>query len=71
MQSGVEVVMLWDDVTLDMDALSEYSGQGVCREVSLWYDTAARYKEELKQWAGNRNWRVTKDTDEMFYAERK
>ena len=70
MESSVEEVWLWE-VSLEREALSEYSGQGVCREVSLWNDTAARYKEELKQWAGNRNWRVTKDTDEMFYVERK
>ena len=71
MEAGVKAVMLWDEVTLDTEALSEYSGHGVCRRGRLLVDTAARYKEDLRKWAGDRNWRVTEDTDEMFYIERK
>ena len=71
MEAGVEEVMLGDEVSLDMETLSEYNGHGVCREVSLWMDIAARYKEDLRKWAGDRNWRVTEDTDRMFYIERK
>ena len=67
MQSGVEWVWLWEEVSLDIKALSEYSGQGVCRTVEIHYDTRDRYKEDMKTWAGNRNWRVVKDTDREFY----
>ena len=63
MESGVEWVELEDEVTLDMKALAEYSGQGVCREVELYYDTADRYSEELVTWARSRNWRVYADDD--------
>ena len=70
MQSGVEWVTRMEKVTLDVEALAEYSGQGVCREVRLLGDTAARYKEELRTWASNRNWRVTADTDDLFIIER-
>ena len=67
MQTGVEVVMLTGEVSLDMDALSEYSGQGVCRRVQLYGNAAVKLKEALRMWASsNRNWRVAKDTDEMF-----
>ena len=45
-------------MTLDIEALAEYGGQGVCRVVSLWGDTVSRYKEVLKTWARSRNWRV-------------
>ena len=44
MESRVEKVELGDvvrprdEVTLDIEALTEYSGQGVCREVQLWYE---------------------------------
>ena len=44
MESGVKEVRLRAGVTLDMKALAEYSGQGVCREVWLYYKTAARYR---------------------------
>ena len=71
MESGVEWVELRGEVSLDMEALSEYSGHGVCRRVVLWGDAADRYKGDLRKWAKDRNWRVTKDTDGMFYIERK
>ena len=56
MESGVEVVVLWDEVTLDMDALSEYNGQGVCSAVRLYDDAAAKHKEALRMWASS--WRL-------------
>jgi len=70
MHSGVKWVGLRDEVTLDVEALAEYSGLGVCREVYSSGDTAARYKEELRTWASNRNWRVTADTDDLFIIKR-
>ena len=56
MEAGVIGVML-GEVTLDMEALSEYSGHGVCWLVSLWVDTDGRYKEDLRKWARSKNWR--------------
>ena len=60
MESVLEEVFLGDDVTLDVEALAEYSGQGVCREVKLYY-TLDRYREELMTWARSKNWRVVSD----------
>ena len=56
MESRVERVWLGGEVTLDMKALAEYCGQGVCRWVELLSDTAARYREELVTWAISRDW---------------
>ena len=65
MQSGVEQVWLglWGEVTLDIEALTEYSGQGRCGEEERRGDAVARYREELRAWALSRNWRVDVDTD--------
>ena len=62
-ESGVEEVRLGIEVTLDIEALAEYSGQGVCMKVTLDSDTADRYRKELVTWARTRNWRVDTDKD--------
>ena len=63
MESGVEEVMLGGRVTLDIEALTEYSGQGVCREVELRGD---RYREEMRTWAKTRSWIVIKDYSDSY-----
>ena len=45
MESVVEMLWLYDEATLDIEALSEYSGQGVCRRVTLYGDTWDRYSD--------------------------
>ena len=61
MESRVEMVTLSSEVTLDIEALTEYSGQGVCKYVNFWGDTADRYREEMRTWARSRNWRIAYD----------
>ena len=61
MESRVEWMWLGAEVTLDNEALTEYSGLGVCREVRLWVDTAARYKEGMRTWSRSEkigDWRL-------------
>ena len=65
MDAGVEEVELHGDVTLDIEALAEYSGQGRCREVRLYSfmagnlcKMAEKYGEDIRTWASNRKWRV-------------
>ena len=72
MESRVEIVLLNAGVTLDIRDLMEYSGQGKCREVECFRDTADRYKEQLRTWATSRNWEVTcgDDDDWRFIIER-
>ena len=62
MESGMEELRL-NDVTLDIEALTEYSGEGECREVELWNDTATRYREQLRTWARSKDWKVSQDYD--------
>ena len=70
MESRLEIVMLQTGVTLDIEALAEYSGQGVCRKVDLWAasagDTVYGYIEELRNWARTRNWKVVNDESGIF-----
>ena len=70
MESAVENIMLnqewmcWmgDDweVTLDIDALTKYSGQGKCREIWWRWD---RYGEQLRTWATSKNWEDASDCE--------
>ena len=53
---GLHGLYLGDEVTLDIEALVEYSGQGWCKEIMLDNKTLARYSEELRTWAKSRNW---------------
>ena len=60
MESGVGRVVLFEDVTLDIEALTEYSGRGECWDLRLSFDTRGRYREEMRTWARTRNWKVAK-----------
>ena len=43
---------LHNEVTLDIEALVEYSGEGACKEIELNNNaTLDRYSEELRTWA--------------------
>ena len=67
MESRVEEVRLHREVTLDIRALMEYSGQGKCREVGCGMgDTADRYREQLRTWATSNNWIVEIDNPFCF-----
>ena len=68
MESRVETVTLgdWGDVSLDIRALTQYSGQGKCWRVSCSDDTAVRYREEVNTWARRMNWTEDLDMNEMF-----
>ena len=46
----------WGDVYLDITALTQYRGQGKCREVWCDLDTADRYRDEVTNWAKTINW---------------
>ena len=70
MDSRVEEVWLYEEVTLDIRELMEYNGQGKCRRVDCYCDTRDRYREQLRTWATSRNWEVTCDNDLAFYIDR-
>ena len=67
MELHVKVVLLSDEVTLDVESLAEYSGQGVCWCVCLSGDLVASYRLKLRTWARRQNWRVfVEDNDDMY-----
>ena len=70
MESRVVDVVLYQEVTLDIRVLMEYSGQGKCRRVECYYDTVAGYKKQLKNLAISKNWTVTFYSDQYFKIER-
>ena len=72
METNVKDVVLELDngVTLDIGALTEYSGQGACRKVGLWNDIGDRYREDLRTWARSRNWKVAVDNDRMLFVKK-
>ena len=60
------------DVSLDIRALTQYSGQGKCVSVRCYRGTADRYKEDLKRWAEKINWTVSLEIDnDRIFIERK
>ena len=67
MESGVELLHL-HSVTLEMETLVTYSGQGQCRQVSIFYHGGGpemwrvNMKEPLKGWAVSRDWAVAIDS---------
>merc|ERR1711971_1337541 len=65
LEDRVSCVQLFN-VTLDIEALVKYSGQGRCRDVACWGDTAARYREEMISWAKSRNWAVVNDREGLL-----
>ena len=54
MESGVEQVSLEDELTLDMEALSQYSGQGRCHSMR----TADINMIQMRTWATSKKWTV-------------
>ena len=55
MEYQLQSVTIFDEVTLDIEALVEYSGQGECRKVTLRDD---RYRDQMRTWARSKNWKV-------------
>ena len=44
------------DVILDIKALTEYSGQGMCRQIICNKGIVTSHREELETWAKSHNW---------------
>ena len=65
MESRVKVVELGYDgeVSLDITALTQYSGEGRCGWVGYYHDTKERYKEEMRTWVQRTNWLMEGEED--------
>ena len=60
MRDRVQTVELVN-VTLDIEELTQYDGQGHCSELEVWGDMRDRYWERLREWAADKGWTVTRD----------
>lgn len=56
MESQLQRVMILHEVTLDIEALVEYSGQGECWMVKLGLLDDDRYRDKMRAWARTKNW---------------
>ena len=56
METRVRMVVLGSQVSLDTEALLQYSGQGRCGKLAWSYQTEA--EEELRSWAFRKKWTV-------------
>ena len=68
LESHVEALDLGDDVTLDIEALAEYSGQGRCMGVRLWGSMGSPLCHALEgelSWARSTNWGVEHGADHL------
>ena len=61
MRDQVEIVTLRGDVTLDIEELTQYDGQGHCSGIWLVGDTRTRHRDRLRRWAADKGWTVTRD----------
>ena len=61
MRDRVQTVGLVDGVTLDIEELTQYDGQGRCRELRVWRDTRERYGARLRRLTADKGWTVTGD----------
>ena len=70
MRARVERVVLYN-VTLDIEELSQFDGQGRCSWLRVYYNTRVRHGDRLRKWTADKGWRVTHDSDGELEMERK
>ena len=58
-------------VTLDIEELTQYDGQGRCSWLGVYSDMGRRYGARLREWAADKGWRVTVDNEWGLVMERK
>ena len=61
MRERVEDVKLDDDITLDIEQLTKYDGQGRCWELVAEAVTKTRHGDTLRRWAADVGWSVKED----------
>ena len=65
MRDRLKTVVL-SDVTLDMEELTKYNGQGHCGWLCVEDDTKTRYGERLREWAADQGWTVTERDNSLM-----
>mgnify|MGYP001317337766 FL=1 len=49
-------------MTLDIEELTKYSGQGKCDQIRIW-DCFANFREQLLAWAQSKDWVVVENSN--------
>ena len=70
MRTRVQDVSLVN-VTLDIEELTQYDGQGLCSELVVCDDTRTWYKDRLRRWAADMGWTVRVDSDGLLWMKRR
>ena len=70
MRDRVQTVVLYNGVTLFIEELTKYVGQGCCIGIGLLGDTRTRYGDRLRRWAADNRWRVTRDDGVCLVMEK-
>ena len=58
-------------VTLDIEELTQYDGQGRCSVLGVESEMRRRYGDRIREWAADKGWRVTEDDVWGLLMERK
>ena len=70
MESNVEELRLWWDFNIDIEALTDYSGQGKCRKISCVSAGDKTTGNEIERWAKSNNWLVYRNGKYVIIVER-
>ena len=71
MRARVQEVTLFSGVTLNLELLAAYDGQGKCTWLEVGADTKTRYQARLRRWARDKKWAVTHDSYVSLVMQRK
>ena len=58
------------DVTLDMEKLAQYDGEGECGSVMLRGEAWERCRDQVKVWAENMGWETLEDSEDSICIHR-
>ena len=67
MESCLTLVMLWGEVSLDIEELTQYSGSGKCRRMEIDRDTDEKYGKEMETWMKRINPRNSDGENNLDY----
>ena len=67
----LERLTLSSGLTVDIETLCQYDGQGRCQRLGAWRDTRRMYGERLRRWGEEVGWAVTTDDNDWLIIQRK
>ena len=71
MRDLLEIVTLYGDMTLDIEEMTKYDGQGHCNTICVADETRRKYGARFRRWAERWKWTVRREDDNSLEFERK